>query len=46
MFVKWKVNDIILVGIPSGPVAFLGFNVLILLFMSPAVAFRKSKVKF
>ena len=34
---------IISMGLPSAFVAFLGFNVLIILFMSPTVAFEKSK---
>ena len=31
-------------GVRPGPVAFLEFNVLIILFISPTIAFEKSKV--
>ena len=51
MFVKsesitFRAVLINLMGIPSGPVAFHGFNILITSFMSPTVAFGESKIKF
>ena len=36
---------ITLMNIPSGPVAFLGWIVLIISIISPTVAFRKLKIK-